>query len=503
MVLGHAAEDPTWPALRDETDALTYGDLLERVGDVAAALAGLGVEPEDRVALYLENSAAFVVIALGCLWLGAAFVPLAVEAPPARREAILADCRPTVVVAADPTDLAGELAARGGPRVVGVRDLLDRRHVAAAVEQARRPERDAYLIYTSGTTGTPKGVRISEGALTVSAALTADLLELDRSVRALNVAPFHFDGSYALVFGTLVAGGTVRVPRRQEILFLRRFFDLVLEEQVNMTSCTPSYLRLLLKSRHFPRLAQSSLRRFMVGGEECSPEDVARLWEVLPGLRVFNRYGPTETTIAVTTYEVRPADVADGRVPIGPPHPGTEFVVVGPEGVVEGAGGPGELYIGGAQLMTGYWGDDELTARVLRHDVVPGKVLYKTGDLVMRDDAGRCLYLGRLDNVVKRNGVRISLDEVARAVDSAECVRGAAAALVDISGAAGIVVFVQADPSVSPADLVDHARAQLLESMLPDEIVVVPALPMTPQGKVDRRQLLADAGWKEWSGTAS
>ena len=502
-VLGHAAAQPTSPALRDDTGVVTYREMADRVGDVAAALAGFGVEPGDRVALHLENSAAFVITALGCVWLGAAFVPVAVDAPPARRRAILADCRPTVVVTADATELGGGRDDRNGPPVVPLRDLFDRSGGLGAVERARRPERDAFLIYTSGTTGMPKGVRVSERALSVSSTVTAEILGLDRSVRALNVSPFHFDGSYGLLFSTLVAGGSVRVPRRQDILFLRRFFDVVLEEQIDFTSCSPSYLRLLLASRHVRRLSESLLRCILLGGEECSAEDVAHLWEVLPGLRVFNRYGPTEATIAVTTYEVRPEDVASGWVPIGVPHPGTEFVVVGPEGVIEGAGGPGELYIGGPQVMTGYWGDDALTAQVLRSDVVPGKVLYRTGDLVTRDQTGRYLYVGRSDNVVKRNGVRISLDEVARAFHAAAGVRGATSVLVNRAGEAAIAVFVEADRSVPPADLLDHARDHLLESMLPDEVVVVPALPLTPQGKVDRRRLLTGTGWKEWSGSTA
>jgi acyl-coenzyme A synthetase/AMP-(fatty) acid ligase len=224
------------------------------------------------------------------------------------------------------------------------------------------------------------------------------------------------------------------------------------------------------------------------------------LWSVLPEVEVFNRYGPTETTIAVTTYRVTTEDVASGRVPIGAPHEGVEFYIVGEDGqVIADHDEPGELYVGGEQLMGGYWGDEELTQSVLRRDVVAGKTVYKTGDLVYRDRRGLFVYSGRLDDVVKRNGVRISLDEVARALRSTSGVTGAWCALVDLNGSPGIAAFVEAGPEVAVTSLYEAAERQLPATMLPDEVHVVGTLPMTHQGKVDRRRLLADAGHTAWS----
>ena len=152
--------------------------------------------------------------------------------------------------------------------------------------------------------------------------------------------------------------------------------------------------------------------------------------------------------------------------------------------------------------MQGYWGDDELSRNVLRDDVVPGLTLYKTGDLVYRDAAGRYLYVGRLDDVVKRHGVRISLAEVARAFWDVPGVTAVSCALVDISGAPGIAAFVEAPPETSVADLFVTAEARLPAAMLPDEIHIVATVPMTPQGKVDRSQLLAASGRRAWEGRA-
>ena len=241
------------------------------------------------------------------------------------------------------------------------------------------------------------------------------------------MSSFHFDGSYGTVFPTLLAGGSLVIPNRDDLLFLKHFCNAVLEHGITHTSFSPSYLRLLAASRQLGRLADSELRTLAVGGEECVAEDVARLWAVLPRLRVFNRYGPTEATIAVTTYEVSRDDVKAGKVPIGTPHAGVDFSLARPDGtdnLVERAGEVGELYIGGEQLMRGYWGDEEFSRAVLRSDVVAGEVLYKTGDLAYYDDSGRYFYAGRSDDVVKRNDVRISLGEVASELGGVEGVTG-------------------------------------------------------------------------------
>jgi D-alanine--poly(phosphoribitol) ligase subunit 1 len=248
-------------------------------------------------------------------------------------------------------------------------------------------------------------------------------------------------------------------------------------------------------------LAGSTLTGMALGGEECVAEDVARLWEMLPGLRVFNRYGPTETTIAVTTYEVTPADVASGKIPIGAPHPGVSFWLVGHDGrLIDEPNEVGELYIGGDQLMRGYWADDALSSQVLRYDVVPGQKVYKTGDLVFRGPNGLYVYSGRTDDVIKRNGVRISLSEVALALRRVEGVTGAVCLPIDGGDRLAIAAFVAAAPGVTEDAVRDGSTSFLPASMAPDELVLVSSLPMTPSGKVDRPRLLADAtltGWKD------
>ena len=228
--------------------------------------------------------------------------------------------------------------------------------------------------------------------------------------------------------------------------------------------------------------------------------DVNRLWEFNPNLRVFNRYGPTETTIQVTTYEVGRDDVASGIVPIGIPHPGVSFHIVAEDGQsIFGTDEVGELYIGGNQLMRGYWGDDELTSRALRDDVVPGTKVYRTGDLVYRDRRGRYVYVGRTDTVVKRNGVRVSLREVARVLQGVDDVTAAICLPIDKNGRLAIAAFVEAGPHVTVSAVFEAAHRELPAGMVPDEVHLWSSFPLNSSGKVDHRRLAAEAKQVIWA----
>ncbi len=498
LMLRHAANRPDALALKDEKGSCSYAELVERVAATAAGLASLGVEPADRVALWLPNSADFLVTALGCLWLGAPFVPLSLDDPPARLARAVGDCDPGVIVVSSGDEHPPDPAAFGDRRVVDTRSLLGGR--GPVPRQAQDPERDVYMIYTSGTTGSPKGVRTPERAFRMAISSAAELMGLDAETRTLCVSPFHFDGAYGMVFPTLVAGGSLVIPRREKLLFVKPFYAALREEGITHTGFTPTYLRLLLSWPSSTSLSWSTLQTLGLGGEECVATDVNRLWELNPNLRVFNRYGPTETTIQVTTYEVVREDVVSGTVPIGLPHPGVSFHIVADDGrLIMCPDEVGELYIGGNQLMRGYWGDDDLTSRALRDDVVPGTKVYRTGDLVYRDRQGRYAYVGRTDTLVKRNGVRVSLREVARVLQGVDDVTAAICLPIDKNGRLAIAAFVEAGPHVTVSGVLEAAHRELPAGMVPDEVYLWSSFPLNSSGKVDHRRLAAEAKQVIWA----
>jgi len=494
ILLRHAVDRPEALSAKDDVEALTYAQLYERVTATAAGLSALGVGVGDRVAVRLPNSVQFVSVALACLWLGVSFVPISVDDPVRRVEQILVDSDPSLMVALEGDGIVPDVS---GLAVVSPDALVT--GGAAIPRREKDPDRDAYMIYTSGTTGSPKGVRIPVASFGWSISATAQRLGLDPSTRSLCVSPFHFDGSYATLFPSLLAGGCVVIPKRGQLMLVRRFFSAVLEEGITHTSFSPSYLRLVLASPKLPELAGSGLRTMGLGGEELRAEDLAALWDVLPDLRIYNYYGPTETTIEVTTYEVERSSIRAGAVPIGVPHPGVRFYLLDSEGrLIEDPNEVGEIHIAGNQLMKGYWGDRTLTGEVLRDDIVSGELVYRTGDLARRDEQGRYIYVGRADDVVKRRGVRISLAEVGRVMRATEGVSGALCIAVEIEDRLGIAAFVESAADLPVPVLLETAGSRLPSTMLPDRVFVVDHFPMTSAGKVDHRALMAAVGCRGW-----
>ena len=495
-VLQRAQRRPDHPAVADLDRRVTYGELVDEVEGFANGLAAAGVRAGDRVALHLPNSVEFVVAALAALRIGAIFVPLAVTDPDARLAGILADCTPVLVVTGDDhqgpaqPDGAGQLGRWVPFSVVGTSDPGGR-----PVGSEPTSDRAAYAIYTSGTTGSPKGVLIGRRAFAAAVDSTLGALGLDATTRTLCVSPFYFDGSFATLFPTLAVGGTVVIRPRESLLFPRTFFNAVLKEDITYTGFSPSYLKLLLASPQVDKLNGSALSIVALGGEATSLATIRSTRDAVPQLRLFNRYGPTETTIAVTHVELTPARLSGGAVPIGCPHPGVTFHLLDEEGCpVDESLKVGELYIGGDQLMMGYWGAPALTDAVLRSDRVPGRAVYRTGDLVYRDGDGQYVYVDRADRVIKRFGVRISLIEVADVLHSLDGVSAAACVVFDHDGEVAIAAFVTTDGTRPAAELRSRARRHLPDTMLPDRIELVDELPLTPSGKLDERRLLADAG---------
>ena len=267
-------------------------------------------------------------------------------------------------------------------------------------------------------------------------------------------------------------------------------------EGITATSFSPSYLRLLRSSGRLDRLADTPLRVMALGGEAPSTADIKAVWAASPGLRVVNRYGPTETTIAVAHLELTP-ELLDARA-------GADRSASSPEArstsstrrgrLVDRPGAVGELYIGGRQLMAGYLNDPAQSAAVLRTDVVEGTTVYRTGDLVFRDDRGNYVYVGRSDRVIKRHGVRMSLVEVTEALGGIDGVASAACTTFDLDGDLGVVAFVVPDGELTPLAVRQAAGERLPETMLPDQFVLVADLPLTSSSKVDERRLLKEAG---------
>ncbi|GAB1510093.1 hypothetical protein JCM33774_21350 [Actinophytocola sp. KF-1] len=484
LVARRVAMCPDATAVVCGTEELTYAELDERANRLARHLVGLGAGPERVVALAVPRSVDMVVAWLAALKSGAAYLPVDPGYPAERIALMLADAAPIRVL----TTAASAAAFPGAPLVV----LDDPATAALIAAESAAPVTDAdrtspllvshpaYVIFTSGSTGRPKGVVVTHRGIAGVAGVHVDRLGLDTSSRFLLAVSISFDVSMADIAMTLLAGAALVVPTPDRHAVGAELADLVDEHTVTHTDLVASMLASVPADRDLP-----SLRGFVVGGEACSPELVAR-WS--PGRTMMQVYGPTETTVVATMSD--PLSGTDVP-PIGRSIPGTRAYVLDrflepvPPGVA------GELYVTGAGVARGYLNRAPLTAERFVADPFgdPGARMYRTGDLVRRRRDGDLVFVGRADRQVKIRGYRVELGEIQAAVARHDDVEDAAVVVRDDRLVAYAVPA--AGRPLDPAALRAHAGTLLPDYMVPSAVVVLDVLPLTPNGKLDHAALPA------------
>ncbi|MEU3624237.1 hypothetical protein BS329_35295 [Amycolatopsis coloradensis] len=440
---------------------LTYAELDRLADDVAARL---GVRTGDRVAVSLGRSAEAVAVLLGIWRAGAAYVPVDPALPAERARYLVADSGAVLVV----DDVAALLARQAKVGQAKVRQ--------AEVWQAEEGEL-AYLMYTSGSTGEPKGVAVPHRCLTnlLESVVNDPGLGPDDVLYA--VTSFAFDISVLEVFAPLLAGARVEIAPDEVVRDGRALAAGMAAAGATLVQATPSTWRMVLDAGW---TGLPGLRAFS-GGEAL---DRATADELLAAVgELWNFYGPTETTIWSTMDRVR----ADEVITVGRPLANTTCHVLDAANRQAPIGAVGELVIGGAGVTDGYWGRPGPTARVFEIDAGSGEARYRTGDLARYLPDGRIVLLGRADQQVKIRGHRVELGEIEAALTADPSV-GQAVVLVDGARLAG---FVSGPGEIDPDALRRALRARLPEVMVPSALVVLPAMPLTPNGKADRVRLRA------------
>src|SRR5262245_22171060 len=488
--------------------ALTWSDRLHPAQRLAGSLCA---EPAP-VLVYGHKQPAMVVAIVAALRLGRPYVPVDLSAPPARISRMLDSARPTDVVLAQdpPAALAEELATRG-IRTVALDPLAaDLTGAPAAGDlPAHDPDGPAYIVFTSGTTGYPKGVPIPYGALR----RFADWLLATHPFVAgdeifLNQAPLSFDLSVMDLYGALLTGGTLFAITRDELVDPRLLFRRLDGAPLTTWVSTPSFARFCLAEPRFARDMLPGMRRFLLCGETL-PVGVAReLLARFPRAEVWNMYGPTETTVAVTAVRITDVMVASDRpLPVGRAAPGTEVWIADPADPLRrlAEGERGESVIAGPQVAAGYLPPADAAANPF-FTLPDGRRAYRTGDLgVIDPHDGSVACGGRLDGQIKLHGYRLELEEIEAHLRAVPGVGDGAVLAIERDGRpdhlVAVVVGASDDPSSLPAGgrpLTQLVRAALAESLpdyaLPRLVRRVPALPLTSNGKVDRRALRETLG---------
>ncbi|NUS87577.1 MAG: amino acid adenylation domain-containing protein [Streptomyces sp.] len=482
---------PDAPAVAEGANTLSYRQLDEAANRLARLLLRRGVRPGDLVAVALPRGVDLIVALLGALKAGAGYLPVDPGYPPERVSFMLADAAPSAVVCAD----TGHPALAAHPSAVPLGDPAVRAELAElpghGVDDAERgapirPADRAYVIYTSGSTGRPKGVAVEHRTVDNYLAF-ARAAYPGLATQALVHSPPSFDLTVTGIFGPLTSGGLVRVVDLDD-------FDAPPGAEGDgpaFVKATPSHLPVLVASDAW----YSPSSELIIGGEQLTGEALAAWRARHPQVTVVNEYGPTEATVGCVEHRLEPGDpLPRGAVPIGRPVPGARIYVLDPWLRPVPAGVPGELYIGGEVLARGYVGRPGLTAGRFVADPfgAPGGRMYRTGDIAWWRPDGTVVYGGRADDQVKVRGYRIELGEIEAVVGSDPAVAQVAAAVrEDRPGAPRLVAYVVAAPGRDGelATLAERIAAKLPAYMLPSAFVTLPALPLSPNGKVDRAAL--------------
>ncbi|MEZ3183055.1 amino acid adenylation domain-containing protein, partial [Streptomyces pimonensis] len=493
LFAAQAARTPDAPAVVHGTQRLTYRELAARASALADRLRRAGAGPETRVAVAVPRSADLVVALLAVLEAGAAYVPVDPGLPAERVALLLEDTAPVRILVTEAVAAQSALPAGGTPVLVMDAGTGDGTR-AFGTGTALDPRHPAYVIHTSGSTGRPKGVAVPHEAVVNRLLWMQDAYGLTAGDRVLHKTPTGFDVSVWELFWPLVTGAALVVARPDGHRDPAYLAELIRAEGVTTAHFVPSMLGAFLDE---PAAAGcTGLRRVVCSGEELPADLAARFHTVLPEVPLHNLYGPTEAAVDVTHWECEPG--ARGPVPIGRPVWNTRVYVLDAALRPAPPGATGELYLAGVQLARGYHGRPAPTAERFVADPYgpPGTRLYRTGDLARRRADGALEYLGRADQQVKVRGVRIEPGEVEAVLRAHPGIAHAAVVVrTDGRGEPRLIAYAvpavagPAPVSVEPALLRRYVADRMPEYMVPAAVVTLPDLPLTVNGKLDRRVL--------------
>ena len=485
LVETFASRRPRATALTFEDQVLSYQELNERANQLAHYLRDLGVGPDTPVGIMLPRSPEMIIALLGVLKAGGAYLPIDPTYPPERIRYMIEDSGVKIVIS---DQAAGDEPMPGlaSSLVLHLAEEAIASKPTSNPDVSLSPDNLAYVIYTSGSTGRPKGVLLHHRGLVNFISGQRKAYGGDVRINVLQFASFSFDAATSEIVWALANGGSLHLAERTILLSEKKLAELIRRRQVNAAILPPTILK-----DYNPDLFPT-LHTVVSAGEACT-WDIVERW--LPGGRIFlNGYGPTETTIGPTSYRVRNI-LSTSTVPVGRPLDNVrvylldEFLQPVPVGV------PGEIYIGGPGVARGYLDRPDITAERFLPDLFAleaGSRMYRTGDLARWLPDGNIEYLGRVDFQVKIRGFRVELGEIDNLLLRHPAVENAiTVALTDAPGGPRLVAYVvpKIGESLTAGELRAFVEKDLPDYMVPSYFMIMEELPLSPNGKVDRKRL--------------
>ncbi|VVO19238.1 non-ribosomal peptide synthetase [Pseudomonas fluorescens] len=490
LIARHAEQRPHAAAVECAGQVLSYAQLETRANRLAHHLIACGAGPEVLIGVALERSLDLLVALLAVLKSGAAYVPLDIDYPPERLAFMIEDSGMAQMIS------RGQLCQRLPlPPGLPLLDLDGFDGVSYPQDAPRVQVSDdslVYLIYTSGSTGVPKGVAVTHGPLSMHCQAIAELYEMDQSTRELHFMSFAFDGAHERWLTTLAFGGTL-VLRDNELWTPEQTCQALQRGAIDIACFPPAYLKQVAEYVEASGVAAPAVRIYCLGGDAVPEQTLEQVRTLLRPRYITNGYGPTETVVTPMLWKA-PNEEPCGAAyaPIGRVVGQRSLWVLDDDLNPLPAGLAGQLHIGGYGVARGYHGRPAITAERFVPDPfgAPGSRLYRSGDLVRLRAEGLLDYVGRVDHQVKVRGFRIELGEIEACLRLQEGVSDAVVIARDGLGGKQLIGYVVSDGDANQGDrLKAELRARLPDYMVPLQIICLARMPISPNGKLDRKAL--------------
>lgn len=485
LIEAQVQRDPEATALVFENECMSYGELNAKANQLAHVLRAKGVRADSIVGIMLKRSFEMVIGILAILKAGGAYLPIDPEYPENRIECFIHDSGANIILT--------QKNLMSSIKFTGIRIPIDDKTLYNGnvfdLDNACNSDNLSYVLFTSGSSGRPKGVMITHKSVINLIIGAVNQIEYSSYKTILSVATMSFDIFFAETILPLTRGMKVVIANEKEQRIPQLFFKLIKNAKVDMIQMTPSRMKLFLENMESPQDLRAITDIIMTG--EALPEPVLKKIRSCTTARIYDNYGPTETTIWSSIKELTDSD----RVIIGRPIANTWMYILDKYMKPVPPGVAGELYIGGVGVAKGYINNEEMTReRFIQNPFIPNELMYKTGDLVKWLPNGEIDYLGRIDFQVKIRGYRIELGEIENKILKFNNIK--AAVVIDrenMQGEKHLVAYLVSEngEAISNTDIRRYLSNELPDYMVPSNFITIDSIPMTPNGKTDRKMLPA------------